>query len=177
MTEIVVRDALPEDAYDIARVHTTAWQVAYDTIFPGDALTQLDETADRRAAFWRREVEADVPLATTLVAERNDEIVGFVDLRPSRDDDAEPERTVELTAIYVAPAAWGVGAGRLLMTEALERIRSLGFEDATLWVLDDNPRARRFYEIAGWRTDGAVKEEEFLDTLVSVVRYRIRLSS
>jgi ribosomal protein S18 acetylase RimI-like enzyme len=176
MTEIVVRDALPEDADGIARVHTIAWQVAYDHIFPTAALARLDETAGRRAAFWRREVEGHVALATTLVAERNDEIVGFIDLRPSRDDDAEPEHTVELTAIYVAPAAWGVGAGRSLMNEALERIRSLGFEDATLWVLEDNPRARRFYEIAGWRTDGAVKEEQFLGTLVRVVRYRIELA-
>ena len=27
-------------------------------------------------------------------------------------------------------------------------------EEATLWVLEDNPRARRFYEAAGWEFDG-----------------------
>jgi GNAT superfamily N-acetyltransferase len=98
-----------------------------------------------------------------------------VDVRPSRDDDAEPESTGELTAIYIAPRAWGAGAGRRLMTEALQRFRGFGFADATLWVLEDNPRARRFYEIAGWREDGGVREEEFLDTHVSEVRYRIEL--
>jgi GNAT superfamily N-acetyltransferase len=175
MTEIVVRDAVPEDAEGIARVHVASWQVAYEHIFPTDALARLDETSERRSGYWRREVEARLPLAATLVAEVEGEIVGFADVRPSRDEDAEPEVTAELTAIYVAPPAWGTGAGRLLMAEALERLRTLGFEDATLWVLEDNPRARRFYEIAGWQVDGRAKDDEFLDTLVSEVRYRIEL--
>jgi hypothetical protein len=42
-------------------------------------------------------------------------------------------------------------------------------------VLEDNPRARRFYELAGWSVDGAVKQDEFLETLVREVRYRIEL--
>jgi GNAT superfamily N-acetyltransferase len=175
MSEIVVREAVPEDAEGIARVHVSSWQGAYDHIFPTESLAGLDDTEGRRAAGWRRELEARVPLASTLVAERDGEIVGFVDVRPSRDDDAEPESTAELTAIYVAPPAWGAGAGRLLMAEALERLRSLEFEDVTLWVLEDNPRARRFYEIAGWRTDGASKSDEFLETPVTEVRYRIVL--
>lgn len=173
--EIVVRDAVPKDADGIARVHVASWQVAYDHIFPTDALARLEEASDRRATYWRREVELRVPMSSTLVAESEDEILGFVDVRPSRDDDAEPERTGELTAIYVAPRAWGAGVGRLLMTEALERFRGFGFADATLWVLEDNPRARRFYEVAGWRDDTSVKEDEFLDTRVREVRYRIRL--
>jgi ribosomal protein S18 acetylase RimI-like enzyme len=172
---IVVREASPEDAEGIARVHVASWQIAYDHIFPAEALARLDDTADRRAAFWRREVEAPVPLSSTLVAESEGEIVGFVDVRASRDDDAEPERTAELTAIYVDPRTWGVGAGRRLMEEALERLRASGFKEATLWVLEDNPRARRFYEIAGWRSDGGVKEDEFLDTRVREVRYRTSL--
>jgi GNAT superfamily N-acetyltransferase len=170
--EIVVRDAVPNDAENVARVHAASWQVAYDHIFPAEALARLGDAADRRAAYWRREVEARVPLSSTLVAESDDEIVGFVDVRPSRDDGVEPDHTAELTAIYVAPRAWGTGAGRLLMAEALERLRRLEFEEATLWVLEDNSRARRFYEIAGWRTDGAVKQDEFLGTAVREIRYR-----
>jgi RimJ/RimL family protein N-acetyltransferase len=29
-----------------------------------------------------------------------------------------------------------------------------GYNSAMLWVLADNPRARRFYEREGWRADG-----------------------
>jgi hypothetical protein len=60
--EIVVRDAVPNDAEGIARAHVASWQVAYDHIFPAEALARLDDTSDRRAAYWRREIEAQVPL-------------------------------------------------------------------------------------------------------------------
>jgi RimJ/RimL family protein N-acetyltransferase len=42
-------------------------------------------------------------------------------------------------------------------------------------VLEDNPRARRFYEREGWSHDGGEREEEFLGVPISEVRYRITL--
>jgi hypothetical protein len=39
-------------------------------------------------------------------------------------------------------------------------------------VLDDNPRARRFYEREGWAPDGRTKREELLDVEITEVRYR-----
>ena len=77
-------------------------------------------------------------------------------------------------AIYVDPAAWSTGAGRALMEHAeAELIAS--YDEATLWVLDDNPRARRFYELAGWETDGERKAEERWGVRAPEVRYRKRL--
>ena len=46
-----------------------------------------------------------------------------------------------------------------------------GEREAILWVLEDNPRARRFYEREGWLEDG-VGETQFLDVTVPVIRYR-----
>jgi ribosomal protein S18 acetylase RimI-like enzyme len=65
--------------------------------------------------------------------------------------------------------------GRALMRETLARLRAHGFEEAVLWVLEDNSRTRRFYELAGWRADGDVKIEEWLGLVVREVRYRIDL--
>jgi GNAT superfamily N-acetyltransferase len=78
-------------------------------------------------------------------------------------------------AIYVLPEAWGTGAGHALMQESLRRLREDGYREAVLWVLDDNPRARTFYEREGWRLTGEAREETFLQTVVSEVRYRIDL--
>ena len=97
--------------------------------------------------------------------------VGFAHLGASRENANEGE----LYAIYVVPGAWGRGAGRALMEETLARLRTDGFQEAVLWVLEDNPRTRRFYELAGWRTDGGSKNEEWLGTRVDEVRYRISL--
>ena len=158
-----VRAAVPEDAEAIASIHVRAWQVAYAHVFPPERLAELDVA--RRAQHWREGFESGwQPLVT-------DDVTGFVSVGPSRDVAGEGE----LYAIYVAPEHWGTGRGRTLMERAVEELRRQGFEEATLWVLEDNPRARRFYEAAGWRTDGAVKEDEFLGTPVREVRYRISL--
>jgi len=63
-------------------------------------------------------------------------------------------------AIYLVPAAWDQGIGRQLMTAPLGRLGEAGYDQATLWVLDSNARARRFYEAGGWHADGAAKQDE-----------------
>jgi hypothetical protein len=46
------------------------------------------------------------------------------------------------------------------------------YRDVTLWVLDDNPRARSFYEHGGWAADGARKADERWGVRAPEVRYR-----
>jgi GNAT superfamily N-acetyltransferase len=72
----------------------------------------------------------------------------------------------------VDPTRWGHGYGRALFTSAVRGLKGAGFSDATLWVLATNDQARRFYEIAGWRPDGAIKVEECGQVLLNEARYR-----
>jgi RimJ/RimL family protein N-acetyltransferase len=48
-------------------------------------------------------------------------------------------------------------------------------QEAVLWVLPGNRRARRFYEAAGWVADGAERSAEVQGVVVPEVRYRRRL--
>jgi RimJ/RimL family protein N-acetyltransferase len=64
---------------------------------------------------------------------------------------------------------------RCLMAAVLRALRASGFTTASLWVLEDNPRARRFYEREGWTRDGGRREEEFLGVPVAEIRYRFTL--
>ena len=157
----MIRPGTPADAEAVARVHVRAWQEAYAHVFPADRLANL--SIERRAEQWRQ--------YPPLVAEEDGDIVGFVSVGASRGDDAEGE----LFAIYVDPARWGTGVGRALIEAAEARLGELGHHDVVLWVLEDNPRARRFYEAAGWRLDGARRPIRFLATEVPEVRYRKRL--
>jgi RimJ/RimL family protein N-acetyltransferase len=68
--------------------------------------------------------------------------------------------------------AWGTGAGRALMTAALGRLTELGYQQATLWVLASNARARRFYAAAGFQPDGAVKDDDSRGFVLREIRYR-----
>ena len=89
-----------------------------------------------------------------LVAEAGDELEGFASYGPSRNEDAERIWVGEISTIYVLAAAWGQGLGRRLMAGAVERLAAAGYAQATLWVLDTNARARRFYAAAGWSRTG-----------------------
>jgi hypothetical protein len=46
------------------------------------------------------------------------------------------------------------------MSSALRHLVGAGYVQATLWVLDSNARARRFYAKGGWAEDGAVKHDD-----------------
>jgi ribosomal protein S18 acetylase RimI-like enzyme len=173
--EVEVRAADPRDAESVARIHIETWQRAYAHVFPEAGLDRLAAGLDGRIQFWRETIESDEDVRV-LVACQGVRIIGFASGGPSRDEGADLSCEGELYAIYVLPESWGTGAGRALNTRLLAVLRADGFEEAVLWVLDDNPRARRFYELAGWRLDGGVKDDTFLDTPVREVRYRIALA-
>ena len=61
-----------------------------------------------------------------------------------------------LEGLYVVPERWGTGLADVLHDRALEVVRDLGSERCHLWVLEDNARARRFYERRGWRENGEI---------------------
>jgi ribosomal protein S18 acetylase RimI-like enzyme len=166
-----IRAARAEDARQIAVVHVQSWQGAYRGLLPQAYLDDLEP--GQRVARWERAIrEADGITAATLLADSGGNLLGFVSYSPARDPDAHPDRTGEIGAIYLAPAAWGKGIGRKLMDAALDRLVSAGFSEATLWVLDSNARARRFYEAGGWSADGAQKRDEDRGFPVTQVRYR-----
>jgi GNAT superfamily N-acetyltransferase len=158
-----IRRAHADDADAIERVRVRGWQVAYRHVYPADELDALPLDGSR----WRARIDVPPPGWSTFVAVENDVVVGFTVIGPSRDE----QRIGELYAIYVDPDAWSTGAGRALIARAEEQLRT-EYGEATLWVLEDNPRARRFYEAAGWSPDGARKAEERLGAAPPEVRYR-----
>jgi GNAT superfamily N-acetyltransferase len=166
-----VRRAGPEDAAAITVVHVRSWQGAYRGLLPQEYLDGLDPAG--RVEWWRQSLERPGwPAAGTLVALSDGQVSGFANIGPTRDCGAGDARVGEVNAIYVLPEAWGAGLGRALMTAALGELAAGGYESATLWVLESNARARRFYERAGWTTDGSAKEADIAGARVTEVRYR-----
>jgi GNAT superfamily N-acetyltransferase len=167
----LVRSARPGDEPGIARVHVASWQDAYRGHMPADYLAALD--VGQRAEAWRQRLPAArLSRGDVLVAMLGEDVLGFVHYGPSRDQGADPGRTGEIGAIYLRPESIGEGIGRLLMDEAVAGLAGHGYADATLWVLDANARARRFYERAGWAPDGAVLTDDSRGFAIREVRYR-----
>jgi GNAT superfamily N-acetyltransferase len=163
-----VRMASLADARRIEEIRVLTWRFAYREVLPPENLDAMpiDETR------WAHRIKEPPPGWTIIVAEDGGHVVGFASTGPSRDQLG----IGELYAIYVEPDAWSTGAGRELIVRAEEELAKT-WGEATLWVLENNPRARRFYERAGWEHDGVRKLERFLETEVAEVRYRRRLTS
>ena len=96
--------------------------------------------------------------------------IGWVSFGFNRDPDRTPG-TGELRALYVHPDHWGSGAGKALVRAALDGLPEMGYREVTLWSFANNERAKRLYEGAGFRRDGAEhREPNFAGALE--VRYR-----
>jgi hypothetical protein len=55
-------------------------------------------------------------------------------------------------------------------------LAACGYSSATLWVLEGNARAIRFYEQHGWAHDGSVAEHAIAGGPSRELRYRVSLS-
>jgi GNAT superfamily N-acetyltransferase len=166
----VVRRAVPGDAHDVARMHIRSWQSAYRGLLAQDYLDGLEPTAwATRYTFGRM----GFGLPATQLAVDGSAVRGLVTTGLCRDDDLA--NFGELLAIYVDPDHQRTGVGRLLMAAGRTRLRRVGVETAALWVLDDNARARRFYERDGWRCDGTRRTSTYGGVPVAEVRYRCSL--
>jgi ribosomal protein S18 acetylase RimI-like enzyme len=171
---VVIRSASTVDAPQISAVMRDSWFAAYEGIIAHQVIDQVtapDGGARVRQSFrtrpWQRVIAAVArhprPAAGTEAAPH---IVGYASFGPERDvlGTSWPHprtaagtqgRVAELYALYVRPAWWSTGTGRALMDHVLARVSSAGYRCITLWVLEDNARARRFYERAGFAPDDA----------------------
>ena len=164
--------ASPDDAWPLAAVDVASWQSAYRGLLPDDYLDAL--SVEQRAADWQRRLLGhDAERGrSTLVADEDGEILGFLRFGPDEDDPTAGF----VFLLYVLPARWRSGVGAALMAAGEARLREMGFTSAALAVLEANDRARRFYEQLGWRTDGARQHETYGGRELAVLRYTRSLS-
>ena len=164
-----IRHATESDIPALARVHVATWQVAYRGILPDHLLDGLTQTQFETS--WRERI-ASIS-RTTLVCERRHTIVGFAAFGPTRDRDQDAALTAELYGLYVESAHWSHGYGHALWQQVQEAFMGSRYESATLWVLAENVRARRFYEREGFALEENMsKVEERAGFKLHEVRYR-----
>ncbi|MFI2779683.1 GNAT family N-acetyltransferase [Streptomyces sp. ALB3] len=163
-----IRDMCLDDCAAVADIRVRGWRWAYTGLIPQGYLDAMDagEDAERRHA---RLIAQGGPV-NLVAGAPGAAVTGWACYGPCRDASARPG-SAELYALYVHPDRVGTGTGRALLTEAVARARADGFDAMSLWVLEENRRARRFYERAGFRPDGAAEAFEAGGALVPEVRY------
>lgn len=148
MTQVLVRDAKPDDADQISDVARASWTDTYRDIFePAFIESFLARNYAPAALALEAERAANHDDAEFLVAERDGEIVGYLGF-------GSGARGPELFRIYARPDAYGTGVGSMMLEELHRRIG--GRIDA--YVLDvhsRNERGRAFYDRNGFAIVGA----------------------
>ena len=130
--QIFIRNALPEDAQEICRVHHLS--------VSGLA---ADHYTSRQIELWAGGMKPEVLLerlpaegAQCLVAQSGDAIVGFGIILEN-----------EIRAVYVRPDASGGNVGSLLLQGLEQKARAGGHDD---FLLNASLNAQGFYEAMGY---------------------------
>ena len=166
--EFIIREALLEDAYKRAVCHVSSWRSAYKGIVPDEVLDNLSE--EEIADKFKKEIEQKG--YTFYCAEYEGKIIGHFNIRRSHDEDKP--NAGEVHGIYLIEEFWGKGYGKKMMSCAIDSLKQMGYNEIILWVLEENNRARRFYEKCGFVFDGTKKEEIIGKPLIEI-RYTINL--
>jgi GNAT superfamily N-acetyltransferase len=169
---VIVREATAADARAIAEVHVEGWRWGYRGLLPDDVIDALD--VDRREQQWVSGFTDDLHEGDVCFVAEDDagRAIGFAAAGPAADEHAPPPADAgEVYAIYLREVAKDRGVGRRLLGAVEDALREYGFPRAVLWVLEDNARARTFYEHAGWVWDGTRSEHRFDRANLPIVRY------
>jgi GNAT superfamily N-acetyltransferase len=137
----VIRPAAPGDEETLLEIQRAASLAALAHVFPPDRYPFPDEAVRDR---WREQVRRGD--ATTLLAEVEERPVGLVSFSAAW-----------LESLFVVPERWGTGLAARLHDEAVAVLE----RPCHLWVLEENHRARRFYDRRGWLADGERRPANF----------------
>ena len=172
--DVVVRRATPLDVDAIVEVHARSWPATYRGLLPPELIAEVvAQRMDR--ADWIRELITDPGAdGRVWVATLGAQVIGMAIWGPGQDDDAGAG-VAELGALYLDPDFLGRGIGLRVIEQVQADMAAAGFTEATLWVLERNDRARRFYERCGWAADSGRKVDERPAGTLFEMRYRRQL--
>lgn len=156
---LLIRSATVADAQALGHVHHVAWQETYCGLM--DPVYLQSRTEEKSVEMF---LKSDC--SNTLVAESDGSIVGFAAYGSSRDEDLR--EAGEVYGLYLLKGHQRKGYGRRLLEFALRVMP--GYPCYSLWVLETNLQAIRFYRREGFVTDGATKTQRAGEGFIREIR-------
>jgi len=162
---IKVRPARLDDCHDLGYIHVESWKAAYKGIVPDSFLDEMSvERSENR--FINAISQGS---ERNIIALIEDKVAGFMCFGKCRDEDVD-ETYGEIWGIYLHSTFWRKGIGSELLLYGISCLKAEGYSKATLWVLEDNSNARKFYEKFGFVFSG-IKKEISLGITSNEIRY------
>jgi len=134
----------------MAKVHILSWRETYPGILPEPMLARMSIAEE--AIRWQRMLDRPRAWggAISFVADQQGSVVGYGSCGEQRSELLRSGGfTGEVSEIYVLRSAQGQGTGSALMRAMADALLNRGHRAMSLWVLEKNLRARRFYERIG----------------------------
>lgn len=129
------------DEETLAYIQTESWKHAFKEIIKEDDLIACTNINDAKG-MYRRLLENNIGRGYILKADGKPQCIAWWD--KSRDEDLST--SAELICIHSLPDRWNMGCGSMMMQRVMDDIKSEGYDSVSLWVFEDNIRARKFYE-------------------------------
>lgn len=85
-------------------------------------------------------------------------------------------KDAEIISLYVLPEFWSSKQGYELIKFALDKLKSQGYGKCSLWVIEENERARHFYERVGFVCDSLKTTINLGGQDLTEIKYSIALS-
>ena len=152
---IEIRTAIKEDASNLANIIVESWKSAYSELIPKDEITRYLDKERRKIQFEKFIEDGEI----VLIGLFNEVPCGLV--FANKDNDEGLENCGSIYSIYLLEETWGKGLSSKLMDETVEILKGKGCKQISLWVYEENMRARKFYEKRGFIFDGSKKHSRF----------------
>lgn len=175
-------DACTEEHFKaMSLIHALGWRDTYVDAVPADYMAS-QITDDRWVEVFRTNYETQNGVHGLLLY-RDGTPVSCLNYCKARTvnynpgdictfDNAAYADWGEIASFYTHPAERGHGYGGLLFEEACRRMKDEGFENAFVFVLRENEKARRFYSAHGFAWDGTHADIPFPHNMICVdLRY------
>lgn len=132
-----IRYVTPMDnPLDISEIYEKSWKYAYRNIIPTDYLESIP------SGCWANSINKAG--MHSLIITENNQIIGTASFCKSRWE--HYSEYGEIVSIYFLPEYIGKGYGQYLLNACVDELNKSGFNRILLWVLEENQRARKFYE-------------------------------
>lgn len=154
-----------DDRNEISEVYEQSWKHAYQGIIPDEFLESIPQ------GKWAEHLNREGMFH--LVAIDEGRIVGTASFGRSRWE--KHPKHGEIVSIYLLPEYMGQGIGAKLLRACYTQLRQQDYERVLLWVLEDNQRARNFYEKNGFICQEETMESEYSGKMVKEVLYEKEL--
>ena len=150
-----------DDRLAVSQIYEESWKYAYRGIIPQSYLDSIPQ------GKWASHLEQSG--MHSLVAVEDSIYLGTASCCASRFPDMDG--CGEIVSLYLRPEYMGKGYGKALLTAALDELASIGYHSVFLWVLEENARARQFYENHGFVYSGEFLQDEIGGKLLRELRY------